>query len=1062
MASPQESADSIRAAIRSQSAWTVTTTTLLSNLLIPKAEDEISAPKKTIRPTAFLKKTPVIPTTGRAKSRTAILEDTPCNEQLSAKERSILATEVINATLKSLSDAIKTSTTCSIRRQASSKDSIKSNARKGLRRSNSLPQTPLQSRSLNRVASSPNIANRESRSSSSASSTPSPHRPTAECARIAFACLRALANSKSQGLELPTLQLENGMSALVGKLVALGMDDLAIKELRTLKRRLETPEITKKGPGSRQTTTTISQTLAELLNFGHCSYTGARLGLIITTQLQVLRLMTSARKPKQVEEALPTLDPEHASSPIRLLLISAKEATQSRQNDKVARQIQTLSELLLSLGPGVSTSEDSPAQEPRLSVSPEAALKLQCLALNSRFLWWGLVGHKGDLAIDIFEPFLKCLQAFARRSPNGATETYQIASSMYNDIEIIVKGSQSRALTSTLQGIYRLLSSLSRDANLISDSTAWTEEMHKALDAGLDSETKRCSVIARLASLTLRKSSWDSKDEGLLLELLDGLERPFKGEAPEIDELMLEVSSARRFAVIALSKSVESRDHEHDGRGVNGMRDMCEQLIYLCPRLCLRYLSATPDMKSTTKDVVRHEQRRKFVTKPATHAIDSVLFLVKIALGAGRLTWDLVDSKLQDCLLLLDRIHTSSSADDNATSVSYYVRISNLYYSQFLDMRRNSGAKDGQQMRALRRSLDSIRARPQSERKTAQFTTKLERMAEFCKVTSRYDELDRCLKDLRDEMISEGVLFAVVEQASYHSMQRAWTSDEQSTVLGRTIQSITKVQIRHLRSTDILCMVDNSWSSEEKAAVLEHQLDFLAQQPYSDLIARSQVAGFRELLSIYDSHKYPVRRMRTLLRLLAFERSDYPDLAQYMDELDNPESIALIGSQDEGLVDFLVNLQNMIASSVELRNPQPDVEKLKKNILDWTSILTQCKDFSALQRYVDDVPYLLVQLDTIANWLQMKGYGPIRVPVLRLVADIQGLPEGSCTPDDLILSLTTLGSQWLQLGYSAKAISAFDRAKSYSTHNGVTPFALLQLELSFCDYWVAVGKLELG
>ena len=88
------------------------------------------------------------------------------------------------------------------------------------------------------------------------------------------------------------------MSTLVGKLIALGLDDLAVKELRIIKRRLDG---TAKPPGkiatkrNKRTDHTQDssivgavQTLVNLLDFKVPPREGPRLGLAITTQLQVL------------------------------------------------------------------------------------------------------------------------------------------------------------------------------------------------------------------------------------------------------------------------------------------------------------------------------------------------------------------------------------------------------------------------------------------------------------------------------------------------------------------------------------------------------------------------------------------------------------------------------------------------------------------------------------------------------------------------------------------------------------------------------------------------------
>src|SRR6266536_2777025 len=230
MTSLQATADSIRAAVSSTSTCTPATATILSDLLLPKPNIQTTiAPsnsKKSTKSVAPSKQKASNVAPGKPRGRKIVDQEKAQEhvDQLSPKERSILATEVINATLKALSEAIKAPVQGPVRRQTASKDLVKASARKTLRRSNSLPQSPLQPRSLNRVSSSPSISNRQIRSSSSASTTSFGHRSTGECARVAFACLRTLQTSKLGGVDLPHLQLENGMSVLIGKLISLGLD----------------------------------------------------------------------------------------------------------------------------------------------------------------------------------------------------------------------------------------------------------------------------------------------------------------------------------------------------------------------------------------------------------------------------------------------------------------------------------------------------------------------------------------------------------------------------------------------------------------------------------------------------------------------------------------------------------------------------------------------------------------------------------------------------------------------------------------------------------------------
>ncbi|KAG4435850.1 hypothetical protein IFR05_008676 [Cadophora sp. M221] len=1005
MASLQTTADSIRNAVASASTCTPVTVATLSELLLPKSEAQnTTAPnaKKLVKAAGASKQKNTRTPAAKSKTKKIVVDSEDHGdgerEQLSPKERSILATEVINATLKSLSEAIK---------------------------------------------------------------APAP----------AFSCLRTLQAAKTPGVDLPPLQLENGMSVLVGKLVSLSLDDLAIKELRILKRRLDSGDGGKKGTGAKALAASTTQTLAELLDFGKAEFSGAKLGLVITSQLQVLRLMTSCRKPKVIEEGFEILHTEHSSSPTRLLLLAAKDSKDQRQTDKIVRQMQTLSEILLSLCPSISTADDALALETRLSVSPEVSIQIQTLALHNRFLWWGLAGHKGDQSKEILDPFLRCLSAFARRSQDGPLKTYQVAALAMTDIYTLISDcsdSRPRALRTTLAGIFRLLSSLSKEADAMKEAVDWTVKWQKTLDPSVDSDAKRCSVLARLVALKLRDPSSDPKDEEVLLSLLEELERPFKGESSEIDELMTEISGVRRSAISILAQFRTSAGPSSKGQLSDGMRQMCESVVFLLPRLSLRYLGNSPDVKSATKDILRYEQRRQFISKSALHAIDSALFLVKLLVGEGRATWDLVDSRLQDCLLLSDRLDQNSGdiiVYDGSTSASYHVRISNLYYTQYLNMRRNpEGVKEGQQMRALRRSIDSIRQRPQQERRIAQFSTKLERMAEYCKTTSRYDELFQTLLTLRDELIIDGALNLVVEKATCQSPKFIWNEDDVASVLGRNVHTLLKVQLRYLKTSASTQLVNESWTIEEKGAVLEHQLDLFSTQSAQTGPAESLLSSiFSQLLTVYDQDEFPIRRLRVLIRRLSLDAEQDDSVRQVLrDELQSSRLAKIDGhnTKDEGLQGYLGHYRSLATTILELAEDAPKLDILKEGLATWFSIRSQCPSLSDFEKQVEDVPSLLAHLNTIGDYLQMKGLDTVRISVLRLIAEINELGDNVSIPDDLVLSFTYLGSQWLQLGYSGKAGLAFDRAMVYAVRNGVTSYATLQLHLSHCQYLLALGNFD--
>lgn len=850
------------------------------------------------------------------------------------------------------------------------------------------------------------------------------------------------------------------MSVLVGKLVALGLDDLAIKELRILKRRLDPGE---SKPRKAGTAATAPQTLDELLDFGKGGVAEAKLGLVVTTQLQILRLLASSRKHRQIESALSFLEPSYPSSPTSLVL---KAANASSKPDKFIRQLQSLSEILLSLSPSVSPTDDALALEPRINVVPEVAFRLQLLALQNRALWWKLAGHKGDSTKGLFDPFLRCLSAFARRSQYDAQESYRLASDAFLQLQSILSdlGETKLGPKSVLIGIYRILGSMAQETNCIDEAISWTRHIQEVLDPKADTEAKRCYVTARLVGLTLRSSTRQPKDEELLLTLLEELERPFKGESSEIDDLLTEVSATRRAAITLLAKRTSNQGMSDEL--TDGMREMCESLVLLCPRLCLRYLGNTLAADSVAKEIVRHEQRRQFITKPGHNAIDSVLFLVRTSLNEGRLMWDLMDSKLQDCLLLLDRLDSGAERCplENITSLpSYYVKISNLYYTQYLNMFRDcDNSNGGQQVRILRRSIDCVRTRSQQEKKAALFSPKLERMAEICKNTRRYDELFMNLLALQGEMIDCGALSAVAAAAATMPLHAAWAQDEEIGILARTMRSLVQVQIRYLGSAQQSSLLEGEWSDNERATMLEQYSELLSSQSNTSNAAsifRTKV--FRELLSLYTRNEYPLRRLRVFIRLLSLDVDSREEVVDDVSAELNAlriKEMDIDNSMDTGLQGYLVYLRTLATSLLELQQSSPNIDILKQCLVVWSSIRQGCGNMKDLESQVEDVPGLLAHLQSIADYLQVKGVESMRLATLRLIANFNELRNEF--PDDLVLSFTRLGAQWLRLGYSGKAGLALDRAQTYSHQNGVTSSTLLQLHLTYSEYLLAIGNHE--
>ncbi|KAI9735299.1 MAG: hypothetical protein M1818_006493 [Claussenomyces sp. TS43310] len=1069
MNSLQAKVDSVKIAVTSVSTCNVTTVSILNELLLPDThQDTITTtttttarPRKTASVSAGPKRT------ARAGVKTvkkSLDQNGEPKGQLSIKSRATLATEVVNFTLKALDNAIKAPLPA--KRQAR-KDLVRTTAHHTLRRSISLPHTPSHRDSLERVPSSPVVLTRLSRSSSSSSASGNAigHKATAECARIAFACLRTLQNSKTQYVDLPPLRLESGMSALIARLITLGLDELAVYELRILKRRLDGgPQLAARNT-SRKPIPNVSskETLVDLLEFSPFSESGPALSLAITTQIQVLKLLATCNKPQLITAALPKLQPEYARSLVQLLVRSSEVSDD--QAAKVARQLETVSLLLLSLGPSISTSDDSLAVMKNVHIRPEIAFQLQILAYRIRLMWWKLAGHQGDLEEEILGPLSHCLAAFSRRSQCSAVDNYSIASKAFENFRDLASPfTQSPLRTrSATSNIYKVLGTLAQDAAAFADAVEWTQKLRRAYTSLGTSDVQQCAVAARLVALHLRLFPLASDVEKLLLMVTEGMQGPLKGESRELDELLVDVSRARTAAVALLSKQHNRPDSETT-KLCDGIRQACESLVLLCPKFALRYLGKRPS-PHLAKEIINYEQRRKVISKIVVPTVDSALYLFKLLRKEGRLTWEVTDSALQYCLALLEATMLSmpDATEHSCRSLaSYPVRISHLYYSHYLDLQIESdGVKEKEQLRALRRSIDCIQACSLDDKKAAFLITKLHKLAASYSAMGRMREAKDTLITLRDELIGSGALSAVAAAADSKPLQASWDINDESASLARAIVSLVRLEVKMSRkSGQVLTFADVPCSVAERGVMLETVLETLSNQQRETTAMQKSI--IQNLLQNYDAKVFPMRRLRVLIHAL---RHDVDQGRGMRDEARNTLALVNIDtlieeSKDVKLRPYLTHLKALTSSLLELQEEHPRVDLIRLHLAAWCSLLLDTKDLANLDNKIDSIPQLLLHLHCIADYLDLKGFGQTKIAVLRMIATLNESPASTSTPDDLLLSYTFLGLQYLHLGYSGKAGLALDKAYSLVSRNGVTKKALLRYHLSYAEYSMAIGNVH--
>jgi separase len=848
------------------------------------------------------------------------------------------------------------------------------------------------------------------------------------------------------------------MSALVGRLIALGLHEQAVNELRVLTRRLQ--GTTESGP--KKSTKTAScesknaaHSFSELLDFSTVKASGHLLLLIVTTQIQSLRILASTKKPTAIEAALPYLQPDHGSSPIKLLLAAAGE--KEADAEKIARQMETVAQCLLSLTPSVSSKDDSLGQESRLSVSPQTALLLQTFALEARLHWWRLAKHKGDTEKDVMVPMSRCLGAYIRRTSENPRASYAACLNMFTRVSQQLQSHElglSKGSKFPLAGIYQMLVTLSRDAHLLSDAVSWAAKLREAVDTKAESIAKTCSLTAQLLSLHLMQPTKYLLSDQLLRELVEGIQGPLRGDSVELDELLTNVCAVRKSAMNILLSLAKPNSTEKVFEPSPAVRDLLETFILQCPRFCLRWLGKPPGPKGITKDYLRYEQRRRLMLQYLQHILDSAFVTIKTCLDQGRLSWDLMDSILSDCTTLLDYAGSPATPDP---ATSPFVKISHFYYLQYSSLRQQStDPKDTAPLRALRRSVECVKNRPGAEKEKAQLTLKLERMADVCKTLGRGEEALGALQAIRASLLEDGVLKSIANSLDTESPATAWNGSEKAEALSRALLSISKMEHAWVDWTVDL-------PEPERAAALEHRVRFiLLREGMKEPRAVLEHPAVDQLLRIYVPTRYPVRRLRVLLILFcsALGRLDKaPELISVTKDAAQLEGQGNLG-EDSGLATFLPHMRTLYSSLAAAVDAYRDSDALQKSIYAWRDMIEACRDRAMLEKAVDDLPGLLNYLQSVADFLRMKGRDGLLADTLGLMADIVRAADGS-KAEDIVQFSSYLALQYTNLGQSSRAEQVFLKTQEYIGAQ-LRAETLAHFHLTFTEHYLAISNFRLA
>lgn len=1050
---PDPSVESVKLAVRSTAACSNATVLTLQTLFGPASKSPLDsksdassrrarAPTKTSATSTTRTKAATGTTRTKVAGRDAVLSTLAEKDasRLSYQEKLVLATEVFNTTLKTLSDAVKL--------QTSKRDETRS-------RGSTSPQT-----------------------------TQSPKKATdagllaiSECATMALSSLRTL--KLEQGAAdstTPNVQLEQGACVLAGRYLSLGLNDMAYKELRGLKRRIQQyldskatarKKATKSEEGSEDIT---AERMSDLVAFSNLTQAQDLLGLLVPFQSNVLRLIASEKKASTIQKVAASLQLSSSSSPANVIVAAMENGALAA--DKAAVQLQLLSNTVLSLS---STSQKSTDGSSKDRLKPISALNLQLLSLEIRCMSWKISGHKCDDGREVWDPLARYLATFTHNN-NAGIEKAEFAITYKTIVRlqsVVAKTPKSTATNMkdnlSVAKIATVLGQLAQEAGCFDEALQLFTESLTPFSSmqSLSLGTVRCKIgVLYFEGLRKSKKFSPAHISNAVSEATATLSMPLKGSPSDLDELLVEAARLKKYAMawfgdlISKQQSRKAEDSDIAGRVYEFLAGFL--------RFLRRYIGRQPSEDDESKEHETFSKRVSTCQSIALAAVDSAIAVGKLSVMSQRPAWEDILSSLADCqrlLTVIDSTEMTDSALIEHTGMGF-VKLSNLFWSRYLK-EKEAGKGFRELVPLLKQSATLLSPCLPAQRSTGFAALKYERLAHVYMEGSMSAESEQAFLQSIREHIENGTVEQIVADASSGFPHRTCQDPKSNGfMVGRVLSAFLKVKLR-ARKSKVSAFDDEALNPLLRGHMLEWQMGLLTElhvYATNDEVFRGTFTLLlSKLLDIYSLDLNPIRRLRVVLCGLRFslERPSALEpslLQQLIDEategIDNEET-----GEDDDLLTFATHLKNSVRLTLGLHQGDLRPDQLNHVISSWTSMMRNCHDWESLLSYVGDVEYCLVQMKAVVDYTEIHGLWKLQLSALELILRVNELQETGDFSEAIVI-LSRLVLQYCRLGFCTKASELLARADQCLAQNDVSCLATLSHRLARVGYSLEMGDIE--
>ncbi|PGH17135.1 hypothetical protein AJ79_01273 [Helicocarpus griseus UAMH5409] len=1077
----------VKQAVKSTSTCTSETTSLLQRLLAPSSSagtryhDEYPKDVKQTRQTkSSTSRRATKPAQSTTRSRNAISRTRgENNEGLSQREKLVLATEVFNSASKALSDYVKLSSTCQSSRQ--SIRSIAATPQKKL-----TPRRPLQPVSPNSIICSPVKTKNAGAATPKKGSTTCGIVEVANCARFALSCLRDLSSPAAEGAPQFNSQLEQGFCVLIGKLLAIGLNESAITELRKLKRRINgylgsesagvKSRVVKRAGNSRQRDEPSKETLADLIQIDKIPSDNQLMNLVISFQTHSLKAIAAEKKPPIVSKLHDLLLLSNPTSPASIILAAWKKGILS--NEKAAQQLQSLSYTMISLASSAQSAEDSNCSSAEPRGKGTTTVILQILSLEIRCTWWKIGGHRCDMEKELWYPLARYLASFARRCSAITKSDFEIVKEAFLRLESTVTTSgyafiPPAGAIGSVSTVMKVLGQLAQSADCKADALKFYNDCisHLTPDQPLLLGICNCKVaLIRLETLRNSKIGRASKTVSAVSEAVKCLASPLRGNQSDLEELVIESAKLKKAAMSFLNALGDRPLDDKDGDLGHGQLGLyiinyLNSFVGFLTRYLGQALPTRPEASDGANSLF--QQRMLKSKNIILAAVDSVVAVGKISVVAKRPSWTDIQPLLSDSLILLKYLHSMETIEHevdatNSTSASF-IKLSNLHWSRYVKQK-EAGACPSDLIALLERSTSLLQTCP-PENPAGFAAIKYERLATLYSEISQTKKSKRAYQSAIQVHINSGALKCASEDAATKPTPRIFK--EPSFTLGRVLSSYARFCWKHNCDFGEAVFDDANLRPEERGILLEGQLTALLDIP-ADNKSDGRVSPLSflvsGLLAQYTRGTYPIRRLRIILQTIRLLLQDPNHFGPDFLEIILADANLFLNddfdvSKDAGLSMFKENMLTSLRLTLGLWKGDLPTKSLRKAIDFWASITQSCPTWASLLDKIDDPELLISQLKIFVSYFEVRGLWDLRISALSTLRHVLSIQETK-NVSEIIMCLSRIGLQYTRLGYLEKAESVFSCGQAFLQNTEVSALTLISWNIGLAEYLAEIGDFD--